>query len=113
MSKRYIPDAGDLIWLHYDLPPGSQAQDYKPAVVLSPAAYNKKSSLMVACAVTSTLKGYPFEVPIGQAQTSAALADQVKSLDWANTKISYQGKINPAELAQIRAKLRALLLRHG
>lgn len=113
MNKRYIPDSGDLIWVHYDLPPGSQAQDYKPAVVLSPAAYNKKSKLIVACAVTSSVKGYPFEVPIGADKTSAALADQVKSLDWANTKISYQEKINPAELAQIRAKLRALLLRHG
>ncbi|NYT66435.1 endoribonuclease MazF [Alcaligenaceae bacterium] len=113
MSKRYIPDAGDLIWLHYDLPAGSQALDYKPAVILSPLAYNKKSKLVVACAVTSTIKGYPFEVPLGHEQNIAALADQVKSLDWVNTKISYQGKINPAELAQIRAKLRALLLRHS
>lgn len=110
MTKRYTPDAGDLIWVHYDIPLGSQAQDYKPAVVISPAAYNKKSGLIVACAVTSTQHGYPFEVAIDSDLEIAVLADQVKSLDWVNTKISYQGKINATELAEIRAKLHALLL---
>jgi antitoxin component of MazEF toxin-antitoxin module len=36
----------------------------KPAVVLSPAAYNAKVGLAIVCPVTSQIKGYPFEVPI-------------------------------------------------
>lgn len=110
MTKRYTPDAGDLIWVHYDIPPGSSAQDYKPAVVISPATYNKKSGLIVACAITTTQQGYPFEVTVGTDPHMVVLADQVKSLDWLNTKISHQGKITTAQLAEIRAKLHALLL---
>lgn len=112
MSKQYLPDAGDIIWVHFNLPPGSTAQDHKPAVVISPATYNKKSGLIVACAITSTPKGYPFEVALAATSGHAALADQVKSLDWTRTKISHQGKINPVELTDIRAKLQALLLRN-
>lgn len=114
MSKRYIPDSGDIIWVHFDLPAGSDGADHKAALVLSPAAYNKKTGLVVCCAITSHIKGYPFEVTIA-AQTpeasQAALSDQVKSLDWVNTKLSFQGRASAAELAQVRAKLRALILK--
>jgi mRNA interferase MazF len=111
MTKRYIPDAGDLIWLHFDLPARSAALDYKPALILSPAAYNKKTGLVVCCAITPNIKGYPFEVPIGDNPDAAVLADQVKSLDWANTKISHRGRVTADELAQVKAKLHALIFK--
>ncbi len=111
MNKRYIPDAGDIIWLHFDLPTGSKAQDYKPALVLSPLPYNKKTGLVVCCAITSNAKGYPFEVLIAPENRLAVLADQVKSLDWAHTKISHHGRIDSNELGQVRAKLHALIFK--
>ncbi len=111
MSKRYIPNTGDIIWLHFDLPKGSTAQDYKPALILSPSSYNKKTGLILCCAITSNIKGYPFEVPVGAEHNLAVLADQVKSLDWSHTKISYQGKIGSDELGQVRAKLNALIFK--
>lgn len=111
MSKRYIPHTGDIIWLHFDLPKASTAQDYKPALILSPSSYNKKTGLIVCCAITPHIKGYPFEVLIGADQAQAVLADQVKSLDWANTKISHQGRIESHELNEVRAKLHALLFK--
>ena len=40
---------------------------------------------------------------------SAALADQVKSLDWSARKAVPKGKATAAELAEVRAKLLALL----
>jgi mRNA interferase MazF len=111
MSKRYIPNTGDIIWLHFDLPKASSAPDYKPAVILSPSAYNKKTGLIVCCAITSNIKGYPFEVLIGPDHSQAVLADQVKSLDWINTKISHQGRVESHELGEVRAKLHALLFK--
>jgi mRNA interferase MazF len=111
MSKRYIPNTGDIIHVHFDAAPVSAALDYRPAAILSPAAYNKKTGLMVCCPITRQIKGYPFEVLIAE-QGLAILADQVKSLDWANTKISYQGRINSEELAEVRAKLHALLFKN-
>ncbi len=111
MSKRYIPNTGDIIWLHFDLPKASTAQDYKPALILSPSSYNKKTGLIVCCAITPHIKGYPFEVAIGPDKALAVLADQVKSLDWAHTKISHQGRVDSDELAQVRAKLQALIFK--
>ncbi len=111
MTKRFIPDIGDIVRVHFDIPADSELSDHKTAVVISPAAYNRKTGLFICCAVTSIIKNYPFEVVLAGDTPAAALADQVKSLDWANTKISVQGKADPAEIAQIRAKLQALLFK--
>jgi mRNA interferase MazF len=40
---------------------------------------------------------------------SVALADQVRSLDWRQRGAKKKGAASPAELAEIPAKLRALL----
>jgi len=109
MSKRYTPDTGDIIRLHFELPGQHSPDEHKPALVLSPLAYNKKTGLIVCCAITTHIKGYPFEVIIGPEQELAVLSDQVKSINWADTKISQQGRVSAAELTQVRAKLLALI----
>ncbi len=110
MSKRYTPEAGDIIHVHFSLPPGHSGPDHKPAMVISPSVYNRKSGLMVCCAITAEAKGYPFEVPLTTIDGYSVLADQVKSLGWAGIKISQQGRASPEELAAVRAKLTALIL---
>lgn len=110
MSKRYTPEAGDIVHVHFELPPRHSGPDHKAALVISPAVYNKKSGLMVCCAVTAEPRGYPFEVPLSTADGQAVLADQVKSLGWPGIKISHQGRATPEELAAVRAKLMALIL---
>jgi mRNA interferase MazF len=110
MSKRYTPDAGDIIHVHFEVPRRHSGPDYKAALVLSPAIYNKKSGLMVCCAIATEAKGYPFEVPLTAADGQPALADQVKSLGWPGIKISHQGRATPEELADVRARLMALIL---
>jgi len=37
------------------------------------------------------------------------LADQVKSLDWVARRAQRKGKVTPAELSEVRAKLLVLL----
>ncbi|MGB6103362.1 MAG: type II toxin-antitoxin system PemK/MazF family toxin [Pusillimonas sp.] len=109
MNKRYTPDTGDVIHFHFDLPDDGAGSGYKPALVLSPLAYNKKTGLVVCCAITNDIKGYPFEVLIQSDPPLAVLSDQVKSIDWAHTKISRHGRAGAAELSQVRAKLLALI----
>ena len=77
--------------------------------MLSPAAYNAKTKLMVCCPMTSQIKNYPFEVQISGAGPSAALADQVKSLDWRKRRAKRKGVVSAAELVEVRAKIRALI----
>lgn len=109
MVRRYIPEAGDIVWLHFDPQAGHEQAGHRPALVISPSAYNGKAGLMLCCPVTTQIKGYPFEVVISGKRNSAVLADQVKSLDWIARKATRKGVVLPAELKEIRSKITALV----
>lgn len=109
MSRRYVPEAGDIVWLHFNPQAGHEQAGHRPALVVSPSAYNSKTGLMLCCPMTTQIKGYPFEVLIAGDRSSAALADQVKSLDWVARKAIHKGKVSPGELAEVRGKIMALL----
>src|ERR1700752_5273112 len=109
MAGLYVPDAGDIVWLSFDPQGGREQAGHRPAVVLSPAAYNAKTSLMVCCPMTTQVKNYPFEVLVTGGSPSAVLADKVKSLDWRKRRSKRKGTISPSELAEVRAKIRALI----
>lgn len=104
----YVPDEGEIVWLEFTPQAGHEQAGHRPAVVLSPATYNR-FGLMLCCPLTTKRKGYPFEVPIDDERQSAVLADQVKSLDWRARRATPKGKISEAELAMVRAKAKALI----
>lgn len=78
------PHRGDAIWISLDPQAGHEQAGRRPALVLSPVAYNARTGLAVLCPITNQAKGYPFEVaiPQGLGVTGVILSDQVKSLDW-------------------------------
>ena len=80
----YVPERGDAVWISLDPQAGHEQAGRRPALVLSPAAYNAKVGLAILCPITNQVKGYPFEVviPAGAGVTGAILSDQVKNLDW-------------------------------
>ncbi|MGD8563325.1 MAG: endoribonuclease MazF [Desulfarculaceae bacterium] len=107
----YIPDAGDLIWLSFDPQAGHEQAGRRPALVLSPSRYNKKSGLLLACPITNQAKGYPFEVeiPAGLAVQGVVLVDQIKSLDWRARKATKNDNAPHDVMAEVLAKIAALL----
>lgn len=107
--NRYVPDSGDIVWLQLDPQAGHEQVGHRPALVLSPARYNQVRDMMICCRMTSRIKGYPFEVVVSEEPPSAVLADQVKSLDWRARKAARKGKASPAVLADVQAKISALL----
>ncbi len=109
MPRAFVPDAGDIVWLQFDPQAGHEQAGHRPALVLSPAAYNGKTGLMLCCPMTTQIKGYPFEVRIAGDTDSAVLADQVNSLDWRARRAKLKGRISAAELAEVRAKVMALV----
>ena len=109
MARSYVPEAGDIVWLHFDPQAGHEQAGHRPALVLSPASYNGKTSLMICCPLTTQIKGYPFEVAIAGEKPSTALADQVKSLDWVQRRATFKGRVSVAELADVRMKIGALI----
>jgi len=109
MPRSAVPDAGDIAWLAFSPQAGHEQAGYRPALVLSPASYNSKTSMMVCCPMTTQLKGYPFEVVVTKTPPRAVLADQVKSLDWRARRATRKGSVPEPVLAEVRAKIRALI----
>lgn len=106
----YVPDAGDLVWLHFNPQAGHEQAGHRPALVLTPARYNKLRGMMICCPMTSRIKNYPFEVIVSHDPPSAVIADQVKSLDWRARKAARKGNVDAHVLAEVRAKIRSLLM---
>ena len=109
MPSSDVPQAGDIVWLNFTPRAGHEQAGHRPALVLSPKAYNQKTSLMVCCPITTQIKGYPFEVLISGDPVSVVLADQVKSLDWRSRRVKRKGTVSLDELAEVRAKIIALI----
>ena len=108
---RYAPERGELVWLDFDPPAGHEQAGKRPALVLSPKAYNQRTSLALIVPVTNRIKGYPFEVPIpsGHPVTGIVLADQAKSLSWQEHGAELVCAAPPAVTRETKGKLRALL----
>jgi mRNA interferase MazF len=111
VTKAYVPDAGDFVWLIFDPQVGHEQRGRRPALILSPRAYNAKAGLALACPVTSHVKGYPFEVviPVGSPVTGAVLCDDVKSFDWRGRRAEFAAKALEELLTDVRERLRPLL----
>lgn len=108
----YVPDRGDVVRISFDPQAGHEQAGRRPAVVVSPKAYNARVGLALLCPITSQIKGYPFEVqiPEGHPVVGVVLADQVKSLDWQARGAELWCKLQPATYQEILSKLAALLL---
>lgn len=64
------------------------------------------------CPVTSSVKGYPFEValPEGSGVIGVVLADQLKSLDWRARKAKLIERASSQVLAMVTARLLTLIV---
>jgi mRNA interferase MazF len=111
VARAYVPDAGDLVWLTFDPQAGHEQRGRRPALILSPRAYNAKARLAIACPITSQVKGYPFEVPLpaGGKIVGAVLADHVKNLDWHVRQVVFEAKAPVDVVTDVRERLRVLL----
>lgn len=107
----YVPDRGDIVWLQFNPQSGHEQAGHRPALVLSPANYNRATGLMLCCPMTSQKKGYPFEVVVGDdpQRMSVVLADQVKSLDWKARKAVKKGAASLNVVMETLSKLQTLL----
>ncbi len=109
----YVPERGDAVWIMLNPQAGHEQAGRRPAIVLSPAAYNGKVGLAICCPITNQQKGYPFEVriPNGLQVTGVILADQVKSLDWRARQAAFIAKLPEETVVEVLSKLNTLLSR--
>ncbi len=111
MVSSYIPERGELVWLQFNPQSGHEQAGQRPALVISPKAYNGKVGLALMCPVTSKIKGYPFEVIIPQDLPieGVILSDQIKSLDWQARQASYICSVSIETLIEVTSKLELLI----
>ena len=111
MPRTYAPDRGDFVWLEFNPQAGHEQAGHRPALVISPGAYNRRVGLALCCPITSQVKGYPFEValPVGVPVAGVVLSDQVKSLDWRARKAKRIGKASAAVIDEVLGKLATLV----
>ncbi len=112
-TMAYIPNRGDVVWITFNPQAGHEQAGRRPALVLSPAAYNGKVGLAILCPITSQVKGYPFEIvmPDGWKISGAILSDQVKSLDWKARQAELVCKLPSTTVDEVLQKLNTLLSR--
>jgi mRNA interferase MazF len=110
VTRRYVPDAGDLVWLTFDPQAGHEQSGRRPALVLSPKPYNGRASLAIVCPVTTQSKGYPFEVPVDAGGiVGVILADHVKSVDWRSRRGTRAARATAEIMTEVLERLRPLL----
>ncbi len=90
---------------------GHEQGGRRPAIVLSPQAYNAKTGLALMCPITTQIKGYPFEVvlPEGLDVSGAVLADQLKCADWRARHASVICELPGETLDAVLVRIDALL----
>jgi mRNA interferase MazF len=90
MTKGWAPGRKDVIWIDCNPQLGREMKDLHPFLVLSPAGFNSKTSLVIGLPMTTAQynEDNPFAVPVGTAKghkagkTSYVLCHQPKSFDW-------------------------------
>ena len=111
VTKKYIPERGDIVWLNFDPQSGHEQKGKRPAIVISPKEYNEKTGLGLFCPITSKVKNYPFEVKIESKKINGVvLSDQIKSLDWKTRKIEFIGKTKSENIKEIINKISVLII---
>ena len=92
----YVPDRGDIIWINFNPQSGHEQAGRRPALVISPIAYNQKIGMALLCPITNQIKDYPFEViiPSGYKVIGVILSDQIKCLDWKVRETEYVCKLS-------------------
>lgn len=111
MSNTSIPKRGDIVWLCFDPQAGHEQAGRRPAFVLSPESYNKKTGLFIVCPITTKAKGYPFEValPPGLAVSGCILSDQIKSFDWKVRQAQFACATPAAIIDEVIARVLPLI----
>jgi mRNA interferase MazF len=109
--REYIPERGDAVWITLNPQAGHEQSGIRPALVVSPAAYNGKVGLALLCPITSQVKGYPFEVliPARLKVSGAILSDQVKSMDWRARRAELICRIPETTISEVLQKVGVLL----
>jgi mRNA interferase MazF len=112
----HIPEAGDLVWTDFDPPVGRkqcgrEQSGRRPALVVSPGAFNRAAEFSIVCPIASRVRPFGFSVvlPPGLPIGGEVLTGHVRSIDLRARPIVFASWVPDAVLEEVRGKLAALL----
>jgi len=118
-GKSWVPDRQEVVWIDCNPQSGREMRDPHPFVVLSPQAFNDRTSLVIGLPMTTAdyNADNPFAVAVGVAKgtkagkTSYVLCHQPKSFDWRSrgAKPHPLKRLPDAPFAEIRAVLNQIV----
>lgn len=105
------PERGDLVYVNFNPQAGHEQGGHRPAIVLSPKAFNDRTGFAAICPITNTIRGWGYEVnlPDGVVFQGVILTDQVKSLDWKVRNLQVKGQVSEEIVNDCLAKIHTFL----
>jgi mRNA interferase MazF len=83
---------------------------HRPALVLSPAVFNKKILLALVVPITSRVRGHGFEVTLtGEKISGVVLCHQVKAIDFVESGLKFAEKAPASVVSEALAKVRVIV----
>ena len=114
-----MPGRQDIIWIDCNPQVGREMRDVHPFLVLSPRAFNEKTSLVIGLPMTTAdyNSDNPFAVAIGKVsgrktgRTGYVLYHQPKSFDWRLRKARTHplGALSDALFVQVCERLNQII----
>jgi mRNA interferase MazF len=107
----YCPNAGDIIWLDFLQPVANEQSGRRPALVLSPRAFNELTGRCIACPITRRDRDWSFHVTIPDANEVSGVVqvDQLRSASWEQRGSRFICTAPAEVIEEVRAKLKPLL----
>jgi mRNA interferase ChpB len=116
VTKRaaWVPSRGDIIRLDFDPSVGTEQQGTRPALVLSPEAFNR-FGLALACPVTrgdAFARGHAWTVALagaGLVTDGVVLCNQMRTVDLKACRAQFIEAVPPELVADVLARVATLI----
>ena len=110
-SATWAPTRGQFLWINFSPIKGNEQGGERPALVLSGRRFNALTGRAMFVPITSTIRGWPFQVLLGPEEPvqGVALVDQARMMSWQARPLRSAGRASDALLEEVAAVLAAIV----
>ncbi|MGB0662419.1 MAG: type II toxin-antitoxin system PemK/MazF family toxin [Pontibacterium sp.] len=110
MTRAFIPERNDVVWLDFEPTKGKEIGKYRPALVLSSKAYNQQTGLLICCPISTSIRGGVTEVTLESLdQPSVVAASLIQTLSWKERKVKFITKAESGVMEQVLMRIIPLI----
>jgi mRNA interferase MazF len=109
--QSYVPKRNHIVWLDFNPTKGKEIGKYRPALVLSSEAYNRKLGLLICCPISSSARGVPTEVAVHNMENEyfVVAANLIQTLSWKERKVKFISEAGPNVMDEVLLKIIPLI----